>query len=181
MANAVHDRPRRDLSSAKFARIAVSERSLLDRFVRDLEKGWQQFLRASAREFNYESGRTDLLVLQHDGELLAFEAKLRDWRKALHQAWRNTSYAQRAYVVMPSARAAPALANLHEFEALGVGLCVVDEQGNIETKLYSKLFDPVLPWLREKARTALEQQCDQRPRSRRGSRTADLQREAVPA
>lgn len=110
--------------------------------------------RSALQEFDYSSGRTDVLSLSHGDELIAFEAKLSNWRKALHQAWRNTSYVNRAYVVLPRDRAAVALLHRQEFEELGVGLCLVDEAG-VEVVIESQSKKPVILWLHNKARKAL--------------------------
>lgn len=107
-----------------------------------------------AREFDYSSGRTDVLSLSETNEILAFEAKLSNWRKALHQAWRNTSFANRAYVVLPRNRSASALSHRREFEALGVGLCLVDHDG-VEVAIESEHKEPVILWLHNKARGML--------------------------
>ena len=39
--------------------------------------------------------------------LMAFEAKLKDWRYGLDQAYRNTCFAHKSYVVVPEATALP--------------------------------------------------------------------------
>lgn len=105
-------------------------------------------------EFDYTSGRTDVLSLSADHQIIAFEAKLTDWRKALHQAWRNTSFANRAYVVLPRHGAQQALRHRDQFEKRGVGLCVVDD-GGIEVMIESTQNEPVLPWLHDKAKETL--------------------------
>lgn len=106
------------------------------------------------REFDYISGRTDVLFLSPCDEIVAFEAKLSNWRKALHQAWRNTSFANRVYVVLPRERVGPALGHRDEFDNLGVGLCVVDAKG-IGVLIDGAKADPVIPWLHHKARRML--------------------------
>jgi hypothetical protein len=54
-------------------------------------------------------------------QLFAFEAKLRDWRKALQQAFRYRYFADKAIVLMPHEHAGPALENLEVFRHLSVG------------------------------------------------------------
>lgn len=106
------------------------------------------------REFDYVSGRTDILSLTLGNEIIAFEAKLSNWRKAIHQAWRNTSFANQVYVVLPRKHATAAIKNRAEFDARGVGLCVVDE-GGVEVLIRSTINQPVMPWLNNKAMSAL--------------------------
>ncbi len=121
-------------------------------YLLDDKTPWES--RGALREFDYNSGRTDVLSLSSDDELIAFEAKLDNWRKALHQAWRNTSYVNRAYVVLPRDRAAAALSHWQDFEELGVGLCLVDEVG-VEIVIESQSKKPVILWLHKKAREVL--------------------------
>ena len=107
-----------------------------------------------AREFDYVSGRTDVLGLLDDDSLVAFEAKLRDWRRALHQAWRNSSFANRAYVALPVGYEWVAEKHRDDFEQLGVGLCFVSGNG-IDLAIASRYSEPLMPWLHQRARDAL--------------------------
>ena len=54
--------------------------------------------------------------------LMAFEVKLRDWRKALAQAYRYRYYADESIVILPAEAARPAMGNRHLFRQFGVGL-----------------------------------------------------------
>lgn len=54
--------------------------------------------------------------------LVAFEAKLFDWRKALAQAFRYRYYADSAIVMLPASAAKAAMRNREAFERCGVGL-----------------------------------------------------------
>lgn len=58
--------------------------------------------------------------------LYAFEAKLKDWQRALQQAFRYRYFADKAIVVMPCGNEGPALANLDAFRHLEVGLWSFD-------------------------------------------------------
>ena len=107
-----------------------TEGNLVDAFIFHLgscSSPWAT--RAVVREFDYVSGRTDILSLSIGNEIIAFEAKLSNWRKAIHQAWRNTSFANQVYVVLPRKHSTAAIKNSAEFYDRGVGLCVVDEGG----------------------------------------------------
>lgn len=132
-----------------------TEDNLVDAFISHLgscSSPWET--RAIVREFDYVSGRTDILSLSIGNEIIAFEAKLSNWRKAIHQAWRNTSFANQVYVVLPRKHATAAIKNRVEFDERGVGLCVVDE-GGVEVLIRSSLNQPVMPWLNRKAMHAL--------------------------
>jgi hypothetical protein len=132
----------------------ATESKLVELFVsqlRERESPWPA--EALHREFDYYSGVSDV-ICSSAHQVLAFEAKLKDWRKALHQAWRNTSFANRVYVVLPRESARAALCRRSEFAALGVGLCLVDDEG-IEIAFESQVVDAVIPWLHKKAKDTL--------------------------
>ena len=82
-----------------------------------------------AFEFNYQSGRVDVVGVSVAGELFSFEAKLTYWRKALHQAYRSTAFSHHAYVVLPEPTAKKAAMYCQDFELRGVGLCSVSPSG----------------------------------------------------
>jgi len=58
--------------------------------------------------------------------LHAFEGKLKDWRRALQQAFRYRYFADKAIVVMPYENADAAVANLDAFRHSSVGLWTFD-------------------------------------------------------
>jgi NCAIR mutase (PurE)-related protein len=59
----------------------------------------------------------------------AIEAKLRNWRKALIQAFRYRSFANSSYVLIDSAHSRAAIANLAKFVRAKIGLLSIDEEG----------------------------------------------------
>jgi hypothetical protein len=110
-----------------------------------------------ACEFDYSRGRTDVVVLRGSGELLAFEAKLTDWRAALHQAYRNTCFAHRSFVLLPKQAAMSAVGFCQEFDSRGVGLCYVDCNGLVVLREAPSL-SPIEPWLASAAVEQVQQQ-----------------------
>lgn len=102
-------------------------------------------------EFDYIRGRTDLVALSLEGELLAFEAKLTRWRIALHQAYRNTCFSDRSYVVLPLHVALRAAEFEQEFAIRKVGLCGISD-GTLHVLLNAPRSIPTEPWLGERAR-----------------------------
>ncbi len=109
-----------------------------------------------AFEFDYGSGRTDVIGLTADGYLIAFEAKLTRWRDAVHQAYRSDSFAHYSYVVLPKSAVDNALRQRHEFERRGIGLCSIDpsaESSVITVEIHATKKEPLLHWL---TNTALE-------------------------
>jgi hypothetical protein len=113
--------------------------------------------REVAREFDYASGRTDLVGLDPANRLHAFELKLSKWRKALDQARRNTCFAHYCYVVLPARSAQAALKAQDEFERHGIGLVILN--GNVAALVVRPRWNPpLLPWLTEVALEYLGQE-----------------------
>lgn len=102
------------------------------------------------REFDYSRGRADIVALADANVVIAVEAKLKDWKVALHQAYRNTCFAHRSFVLLPKAAAMTALQFRIEFEQRGVGLCYVDgaEIVVLQDALHTV---PIEPWLASEA------------------------------
>ena len=97
-------------------------------------------------EFDYSSGRTDLIGLSSRAILHAFEAKLLKWREALEQARRNACFAHYTYVALPPRAAERALKAKDDFRRHGVGLLVLT--GNeARLAIRPRKNVPLLPWL----------------------------------
>jgi hypothetical protein len=108
-----------------------------------------------AFEFDFRSGRTDIIGVSEGGELFAFEAKLERWKDALNQAYRNSAFAHSCYVVVPTDVAQSALKSEREFKRRGVGLCSVSHTG-IEVLIPACHKDPLFPWLSESAKVYID-------------------------
>ena len=110
---------------------------------------------STATEFYYQRGRTDIVACTPDDLVIAIEAKLQDWRTALHQAFRNRRFAHRSYVLLPKPIALRAHRYAAEFQRRLVGLCYLD---NAEIVLLhdAVLCEPVEPWLSSRARTHIQ-------------------------
>ncbi|HXR48029.1 MAG TPA: hypothetical protein VN784_11385 [Candidatus Limnocylindrales bacterium] len=106
--------------------------------------------REVAHEFDYASGRTDVLGLGGQDEVHAFETKLSKWRDALDQARRNTCFAHYCYVALPVKAANTALKFEREFVRHGVGLIVLGMQ-QAKLAIKPRRNDPLLPWLTKAA------------------------------
>jgi len=106
------------------------EAHLVEVFRRHLQGSPDPFQSSgTSLEFNYRSGKADVILKSPDDLLFAFEAKLSNWRAALNQAYRNSHFAHFCYVVLPPGSGARALKYRREFNKRGVGLCIVDETG----------------------------------------------------
>jgi hypothetical protein len=121
---------------------------LVDQFVHVLGSGGNPWGPVTVScEFFYSRGRTDVLALADGNLLIAFEAKLKDWRYALDQAYRNTCFAHKSYVVVPKGTALTAFAYVAEFKRRGVGLCYVDNAGEISVLVEPEVSIPIEPWI----------------------------------
>lgn len=112
---------------------------------------WAKDKIAINHEFDYQSGRVDIVGASSDGCVLAFEAKLSKWRSAIHQAYRSTSYANYVYVVLPAKTAKRAARFPEEFDRHGVGLIAVDSE-DFEILIPSPEHTPIIPWLTDAVR-----------------------------
>lgn len=100
-----------------------------------------------AFEFRHnDGGRADVIAVSASAELLAFEAKLANWRVALNQAYRNTSFCHYSYVVLPVRTVKRALRRRHEFDRAGVGLCGLDGK-HLTIEVAAVKRNPFQPWL----------------------------------
>lgn len=128
-----------------------SEQHLVDDFVDLLETDQTPWGKLEcSREFDYSRGRTDVVALSEGEVLIAIEAKLKDWKHALHQAYRNTCFAHQSFVLLPKKIALSAASYKAEFERRGVGLCYI-ENTTLVVIYNSRLTTPIEPWLAKEA------------------------------
>ncbi len=104
-----------------------------------------------ARELDLNGyGIADLIILElkyppnlnrgniNSLRITSFEIKMKDWRKALQQAFRYKYYSNRSIVVLPNENINNALKSLEVFKSLGIGLWAYDQKYK---KIY-KFFTP---------------------------------------
>ena len=75
-------------------------------------------------------------------EIVAYEGKISNWRRALHQALGYRSFSHSVSVVMPAAGAKNASKVAAIFRLNGIGLISVDEDGTNHTHIRSKKRPP---------------------------------------
>ena len=85
----------------------------------DLVKDFENHIYKSENRF---VKLVDVVGVTENQELISFEAKLKDWRSALQQAYRRTSFSHYSYVVLPKPIALKVVRYWHEFEMRGIGL-----------------------------------------------------------
>lgn len=149
----------------------TTEACLVEQFIGTLQAGRTNFgLVQVTTEWDHRSGFVDVLARDGTQSLVAFEAKLADWRRAFHQAYRNTAYANRAYVLLPEKTAHRAMRDREEFEFRGVGLCAFDGE-QVQVLIEAAEQDALLVWLRARAHEhfdALPNDCRAGSNRRRG-------------
>src|SRR5580698_5758639 len=124
-----------------------AEQVLVDHFVRVLAKDRSPWgCVRLIREFDYSRGRTDIVAFGASDTLIAIEAKLKDWKRALHQAYRNTCFAHQSFVLLPKSIALTAFTFQAEFDRRRVGLCYLDD-GKVVVLQDSPHTAPLEPWL----------------------------------
>lgn len=108
----------RDLGVAAGISRAHVQRSIVPQLV---DAGWVHLNEDGLVEFS--DGVTYLAPVR---SLVTVETKLRDWRRALHQAYGHAQGADSSFIALDASRAAAGLRYAEEFAALGVGFATVD-------------------------------------------------------
>ena len=73
----------------------------------------------------------------------AIEAKLKNWKRALHQAYRYKWFSDHAFVCLPYSNLTPAIKNIDYFKELGVGLMAIDQGGGVDVAYAPEKTSPV--------------------------------------
>jgi hypothetical protein len=140
-----------------------TEACLVERFIGVLQAGRTTFGSVQvATEWDHRSGFVDVLARDGAQSLVAFEAKLADWRRAFMQAYRNTAYANRTYVLLPEKTVHRALPAREEFEFRGIGLCAFDGK-KVRIVIEASEHDPLLSWVRARAHEHFDGLVNERP------------------
>lgn len=74
---------------------------------------------------------------------IAIEAKLKNWKRALDQAFRYKWFAKKSFVVLDSMHIKPAIAHIDCFKRLNVGLAEIDKDGNLIRHFNPLKSDPI--------------------------------------
>lgn len=128
-----------------------SEQALVDNFLTCLQQDGAPWVsQGVCKEFFYQRGRADIVAVSESGEVIAIEAKLTRWRDALQQAYRNTCFAHRSYVLLPTRAAKIAERHPNAFQRRGVGLCTVID-GELLILYPAPKATPLQSWLSSEA------------------------------
>ncbi|RJQ58132.1 MAG: hypothetical protein C4517_15630 [Stygiobacter sp.] len=127
------------------------EYQLVEKFRKTSKSKSHSFqLKKTDVEFSHLTGRTDIIGLTDDGLLIAIEAKLKNWKSALNQAYKNTSFAHYSYVLLPPTVLKPAVQNKDEFIKRNVGLLTI-EKGEIQIIFNAEINAPFIPRITNEA------------------------------
>jgi|GEM_PF-915826 len=63
---------------------------------------------------------------------IAIEAKLKNWKRALNQAYRYKWFAEKSFVFLPKENISPAYKNIHLFKKMNVGLGTISESKELD-------------------------------------------------
>lgn len=74
---------------------------------------------------------------------IAIEAKLKDWRRALKQAYRYKWFSESSYVCLPSDNIKPALSNIDYFKQMKVGLISISKLNGFSIMYNPKPTKPI--------------------------------------
>jgi len=74
--------------------------------------------------------------------IIAVEAKLKHWQRALTQAVRYRDYANQSWVLLDEYSVRPAIKNIQQFKRLNIGLAALSTSGNITTYMLPQLLKP---------------------------------------
>lgn len=126
-------------------KIVESSREITLDEIKQITRASNQSIKASLDKLILESyiNKQDIFyriknTYQHQiEETIAIEAKLKNWKRALHQAYRYKWFASLSYVVLDCKNINPAIRNIHEFKKYNVGLATIAKNGNLDV-----LFKP---------------------------------------
>ena len=85
-------------------------------------------------------GRPDILLKSKTNtKIITIEVKLKNWKRALQQAYKYRSFSDVAYICMDEKNVKPALENLELFKKCNIGLLAIDSKNKI--KIY---YEPTM-------------------------------------
>ena len=144
------------------------ESDLVEEFILATSQKTPFLIRKIAKEFYYLSGRIDLIARNKSKRLYSFEAKLKQWKIAVHQAFKNTSLSHFSYVLLPYNVANSVVKFKSDFIEKRIGLATI-EDGRIKILIAAPYNNPIQPWLTESAFLYLDMECHATSESFSGS------------
>lgn len=115
---------RKKFSVSQFSKISCVSKNTATKYLRQCEMagycekligGWRK-IKQPRSPFN---------------EIVAIEAKIRDWKKALFQATRYKDFANKSWVLLDMYYGKAALKNIEEFKKRNIGLLLINSHGEL--------------------------------------------------
>lgn len=106
----------------------------------EMSKLFERYLKANfgntyLKEYQGLFGVPDYIFYakeDNDISIISFELKLKNWKRAVKQAFRYRSFSNVTYVVLSAANANAALNNIDWFERYNIGLAKFDKDNSFE-------------------------------------------------
>jgi len=78
-------------------------------------------------------GRPDILLKSRNGKkIITIEVKLKNWKRALQQAYKYRSFSDIAFICMDEKNIKPAIANMQMFIKSNIGLISINEKNEVK-------------------------------------------------
>ena len=84
-------------------------------------------------------GRPDLLLKNRNKKIITIELKLKNWKRALAQAYKYKSFSDISYVCMDEKNINPALKNIELFKQYNVGLISINNKNKVKLHFSPKI------------------------------------------
>ncbi len=95
-------------------------------------------------------GRPDVLLKSKKTKnIITIEVKLKNWKRALQQAYKYRSFSDIAFICMDAKYINPALKNIELFKKSNIGLISVDNEGKVKVHYEPKIQYAYVKELRE--------------------------------
>ncbi|MCP4550989.1 MAG: hypothetical protein GY834_02870 [Bacteroidetes bacterium] len=93
---------------------------------------------------------------QNETSIISFELKLKNWKRAMKQAFRHKSFSNISYVVLPAKHVSAALKNISLFEQYNIGLATFAPDNTFEIIFKPELSQPYSDNLNSKIATQVK-------------------------
>jgi len=103
------------------------------------------FGNAYLKEYQGLFGVPDFILYdkrKDETSIIAFELKLKNWKRAMKQAFRYKSFSNISYVVMPANKINAALKNISLFEQYNIGLATFEPDSSFTIVFKPELSNP---------------------------------------
>lgn len=131
---------RRVFTTSLFADLTGASHKTAISVLRTFEKAG--FCRQGVRAHCWQKIKQPVQLASH---IVAIEAKLANWRRALAQAYRYLDFATESWVLLDSVNAAPAIRNIAMFRRLNIGLAVIGRETPVRRLFVPSKQEPKSP------------------------------------